>query len=146
MSGAHIPQTAHQDDDRSIGQIVADLSQNFSTLVRQELDLAKAELKQDATRAGSGAGMLAGAGITAHLALTFASLALWWTLAIWIGNHDHPALGWSGLILAVLWGIVAAALAATGRKKMQQIDGLPRTTETTKKIPDALKGNEERNR
>ncbi|MGO4957192.1 phage holin family protein [Luteococcus sp. Sow4_B9] len=145
MTGAHVPPTG-PGDDRSIGEIVADLSENFSTLLRQELDLAKAELKQDATKAGTGAGLLTGAGITAHLALTFLSLALWWTIAIWIGSHDHPALGWSGLILAVLWGIVAAVMAGNGRKRMQQIDGLPRTTETTKKIPDALKGHEEKNR
>ncbi|SJN39843.1 phage holin family protein [Luteococcus japonicus] len=147
MTGAHVPQepTSH-DDGRSIGDIVGDLSRNFSTLVRQELELAKAELKQDAGKAGKGAGMLGGAGITAHLALTFLSLATWWTLAIWIGNHDHPALGWSGLILAVLWAIVAAVLASAGKKSLKDVDGIPQTTQTAKQIPDALKGNEEKNR
>ena len=147
MTGAHVPQepTSH-DDGRSIGDIVGDLSRNFSTLVRQELELAKAELKQDAGKAGKGAGMLGGAGITAHLALTFLSLAAWWTLAIWIGNHDHPALGWSGLILAVLWAIVAAVLASAGKKSLKDVDGIPQTTQTAKQIPDALKGNEEMNR
>ncbi|MEL4358450.1 MULTISPECIES: phage holin family protein [unclassified Luteococcus] len=140
------PPVGGSQDDRSIGEIVGDLSQNFSTLVHQELELAKAELKQDAGRAGKGAGMLAGAGITAHLALLFASLGLWWTIAILIGNHDHPALGWSGLILAVLWGVIATVLGLTGKKSLQEVNGLPQTTETAKQIPDALKGHEERNR
>lgn len=155
MTGSHTPEptassttTRHGlvEDERSIGEIVSDLSANFSTLMHQELDLAKAELRTEAKKAGSGAGMLAGAGIMAHLALTFASLALWWTIAIWIGTHDHPALGWSGLILAIGWGIVAAILASRGKSELQALEGAPRTTETVKKIPDALKGNEEMNR
>ncbi|GAB2485823.1 phage holin family protein [Luteococcus sediminum] len=156
MSGAHVPgdrPTAHGvaaqgkvEDPRSLGEIVSDLTENFSTLVHQEMELAKAEIKQDAARAGKGAGMVGGAGIAAHLALTFLSLAAWWTLAVLIGNHDHPALGWAGLIMAVLWGIVAAVLAQRGKKEFDEVDGLPRTTETAKKIPNALKGNEEKNR
>ena len=150
MTGAHVPgegfEAGQVQDERSIGEIVSDLSRNFSTLLHQELELAKAEIKQEAGKAGKGGGMLGGAGITAHLALTFLSLAAWWTLAIWIGDHDHPALGWSGLILAVLWGIVAAVLANKGKQELKQLDGLPQTTDTAKKIPAALKGNEEKNR
>lgn len=145
MSGAYVPPTG-PGDERSIGEIVADLSRNFSTLVSQELDLAKAELRQDAQNAGKGAGMLGGAGIFGHLALTFASLAAWWTLAVWIGSHDHPALGWSGLILAVLWGLVALALGMKGKAAMAELNGVPQTAQTVKQIPDALKGNEEKNR
>lgn len=152
MNGAHTPSEYGQEtsprragDDRSIGEIVGDLSRNFSTLVHQEMELAKAELRQDATTAGKGAGMLGAAGIFGHLALTFASLAVWWTIAVWIGSHDHPALGWSGLVLAIVWGLVAAILAAKGKKSMGELTGVPQTTETIKQIPDALKGNEEKN-
>jgi len=49
-------------------------------------------------------------------------------------------------VVAVLWAIVAGVLAALGRKNLQKIKGLPQTTDTVKKIPDALKGNEENNR
>lgn len=147
MSGSHSPEQFGQrpTDDRSIGEIVGDLSSNFSTLVHQEMDLAKAELREDAQKAGKGAGLFGGAGIFGHLALTFLSLAIWWTVAVWIGSHDHPALGWSGLILAALWAVVAAVMAAKGKSELQQLNGVPRTTETIKQIPDALKGNEEKN-
>lgn len=133
-------------DSRSIGEIVKDVSRDFSTLLHQEMDLAKAEMRQSATKAGKGAGMLGGAGVAANLALTFLSLALWWLLAIWIGNHDHPALAWSGLIVAALWGIVAGVLAMTGKSQLQEVDGLSQTADTVSKIPPALKGNEEENR
>lgn len=134
------------DDDRSIGEIVSDLSSNFSTLMSQELALAKAEATQTASRAGKGVGMLAGAALTAHLALLFLSLGLWWTIAIWIGTHDHPALGWAGLIMTVLWGIIAAVLALVGKSALEKVNGLPKTSETVSKIPNAVKGNEEKNR
>jgi len=52
-------------------------------------------------------------------------------------------LAWSALAVAALWGVVAAVLAAVGRKKMREVQGLPRTTETAKRVPDALKGNED---
>lgn len=138
--------TGRVEDQRSLGEIVADVSQNFSTLVSQELALAKAEATQSAQRAGKGAGMLAGAAVAASLALLFLTLGLWWTIAIWIGTHDHPALGWSGLVMCLLWGIVAAILASAGKKALQKVQGLPRTTETVSKIPNAVKGNEEKNR
>jgi len=53
---------------------------------------------------------------------------------------------WSALVVAVLWGIVAAVLAAMGKKEMAAVRGMPRTAETVKKIPNAVKGNEEENR
>ena len=134
------------EDERSIGEIVSDLSQNFSTLVSQELTLAKAEATQSAQRAGKGVGMLAGAALTAHLALLFLSLGAWWTIAIAIGSHDHPALGWAGLIMTVLWAIVAVILAFAGKSALQKVNGIPKTTETVSKIPNAVKGNEEANR
>lgn len=50
--------------------------------------------------------------------------------------------GWSGLIVALIWGIIAAVLAVIGRSQLARIRGVPQTTETVAKIPDALKGNE----
>jgi hypothetical protein len=52
-------------------------------------------------------------------------------------------LAWSALIVAVLWGIVAAILAVMGRKQLKTVQGVPQTTETAKRVPDALKGNED---
>ena len=134
-----------REDPRTLGEISSDLLENASTLIRQEVELAKAELRQSATRTGKAAGLLGGAGVVGHLALVFISLALWWALGVAIGSAGAPALGWSGLIVGVLYAVVAAVMAAMGRTKLKEVQGLPRTTETLKKIPNAVKGNEEMN-
>lgn len=134
-----------REDPRTLGEISSDLLENASTLIRQEVELAKAELRQSATRTGKAAGLLGGAGVVGHLALVFISLALWWALGVAIGSAGAPALGWSGLIVGVLYAVIAAVLAAIGRTKLKEVQGLPRTTETLKKIPNAVKGNEEMN-
>jgi len=121
----------------SVGEIFADISRDFSLLMRQEVALAKAEVTQSASQAGKGAGMLGGAGVAGHFVLLFLSIALWWGLGNEIGR------GWSALVVAVLWAIVAAVLAAMGRKEIKQVRGVPQTTATAKEIPNALKGNED---
>lgn len=131
----HEPSHAAQ-SDVSLGELLGEVSRDLSTLVRQEVELAKAEVQQSAGRAGRGAGMFGGAGVAAWLALLFLSVALWWAIA------DATGHGWSALIVAALWAIVAAVLAAMGRTEMRRVRGVPRTTETVKEIPDALKGQE----
>lgn len=132
---------AHDSYDKgeldSVGALVSDISQDLSTLMQQEVALAKLELKESATRAGAGAGMLGGAGVAAHFTLLFLSIALWWALG------DLMGLGWSAVVVALLWAVVAAVLAVIGRNRLKDIDGMPRTVETAKKVPDALKGNED---
>lgn len=123
-------------EDRSIGAMISKVTDDLSTLMQQELELAKAELKQTATRAGAGAGMFAGAAIGALLTLIFLSTAAWWA----IGNHTGR--GWSALIVAAIWAVIAAILGMVGRSQLAKARGIPKTTETVKKIPDALKGNE----
>lgn len=135
-----IPPTAAEQkaETTSLGDLMGQVSSDVSTLMRQEVALAKAELKQSATRAGKGAGLLAGASEAARLALVFLSVALWWAL----GAHV-TGLGWAAVIVAVLWGIIAAVLVARGRKEMQAIKGLPQTAETLQEIPGTLKPSEE---
>ncbi|BCW82426.1 hypothetical protein DM794_10980 [Paenarthrobacter ureafaciens] len=123
-----------------LGELLGDLTRDVSTLMRQEVELAKAELKESATKAGKGAGMLAGAAWAGHLAVVFLSLALWWALGQLVG------LGWSAVIVAVVWGIVAAVLASIGRKELKTINGMPRTAETVKEIPPTFKPNTEETR
>lgn len=126
-------------EQQSIGELVAEVSRDLSTLMRQEVELAKAEAKQSAQRAGKGAGMLAGAGVAGHMVLLFLSVALWWALGAVMGR------GWSAVVVAVLWAAVAAVLAARGRKELRTVEGMPETTDTLKKIPNAVRGHEEKN-
>ncbi|MDM7853838.1 phage holin family protein [Cellulomonas alba] len=123
----------------STGELFGAVTRDLSTLIRQEIELAKAEATQSARNAGRGVGMFGGAGVAVHLALIFVSLALWWALG------DPVGLGWSGVIVAVLWAIVAAVLALRGRTELRRVQGLPRTADTVKKIPHALQGHEEEN-
>lgn len=122
----------------SLGDLLGDVSRDISTLMRQEVELAKAELKQSATRAGTGAGLLGGAGYAALMAVFFLSVAAWWAL----GTTDI-GLGWSAVIIAAVWAIVAGTLFAAGRSAMKKVTGVPQTIATVKKIPDTLKKNEE---
>ena len=121
----------------SLGDLLAEVSRDLSTLIRQEMELAKAELRQTATRAGKGAGMLGGAGYAALMAVFFLSVALWWALGYLVGN------AWSGVIVAVIWAIIALILYLIGRKQLKTVQGMPRTVETVKEIPDTLKRNGE---
>lgn len=122
----------------SVGDVFADISRDLSTLMRQELQLAKAEARESAMKAGRGAGMFGGAGVAGHFVLLFLSIALWWGLGNVIGRS------WSALVVAVIWAVIAAVLAAMARKEIKQIEGMPRTAQTAREIPDALKGNEEK--
>lgn len=127
-------------DSRSIGELLGDVSSDLSQLMRQEVALAKAEVGQSASRAGKGVGMLVGAAVTGHLFLVFGSVAGWWALGEVVGR------GWSGLIVAGVWLLIAIILALVGKSALNKVKGLPQTTDTVGKIPNALKGNEEENR
>ncbi|GKV71782.1 MULTISPECIES: phage holin family protein [Pseudarthrobacter] len=131
------PSAAHQKaDNASLGELLGDVTRDLSTLMRQEVELAKAELKQSATKAGKGSGMLAGAGVAGHFVLLFLSLGLMFALGALM------PLGWAALIVAVVWGIIAAVLASIGRKELKQVKGLPQTGETLSEIPPTLKPGE----
>ena len=137
MSGPLDPTVAPPDSRESVGELFSDVAEDLSTLMRQEVDLAKAELRQSATRAGKGAGLLAGAGISGHMVLLFASVAAWW------GIGDATGHGWSALIVAAIWLMIAAALGLMGRREISAVPGIPQTTQTVKQIPDAIRGNED---
>src|SRR5215203_4485323 len=82
----------------SVGALMGEVAKDLSTLMRQELELAKAEAK----KAGTGAGLFGAAGFAGYMVLMFLSIALWWALSHLVGHS------WSALIVAVLWGIVGA--------------------------------------
>jgi hypothetical protein len=128
------------EDGRSIGQILGDVSRDVSTLMRQEVALAKAEARQSAAQAGKGIGMLVGAGVAGLLFLAFLSVWAWWELGAQIGRS------WSAMIVAVVWAIIAVILLTVGRSELKRVRGLQQTTDTLGKVPNALKGHEEDNR
>jgi len=125
---------------RSVGEVLGDITTDLSTLLRQEVELAKAEVRETAVHAKAAGGMFAGAGVAGHLALIFLSLALWWAL-----GDLFDSLGWSALVVGLLWAIAAGVMASMGRTRMKQVTPLAqRTVDTTKDIPQALKGHETR--
>jgi hypothetical protein len=126
---------------RSVGELLSEVTTDLSTLMRKEMDLAKAEIKEEVAKTGKAAGMFGGAGFAGYMVALFASIAAWWGLA----NVMDEA--WAALIVAGVWAIVAAVLFVTGRKTMREVHPKPeRTVSTLKDVPDALKGRKEAQR
>ena len=113
--------------ERSFGELVGELSNDLSQLVRKEIELAKVETKEELSKAGQSAGMFGGAGVAAWLTLLFLSLALMFALA------NAMDIGWAALIVAAIWAVAAGALAAVGRSRLRQAaPPLQQTKETLK--------------
>jgi hypothetical protein len=130
------PEGAPDVEGTSVGQLIGEVTKDLSTLMRQELELAKAELKVEAKKAGQGAGAFGAAGFAGYMVLMFLSFALWWAL------ENLMDAGLAALIVAVLWGIVGAVAFSIGRKKFRQVNPKPeRTVETLQQVPGALKPN-----
>lgn len=113
--------------DASAGQLASEVAKDVSTLVRQEIALAKAELQQEAKTAGVAAGALGGAGFAGYFVLVFLSLALMWAL------DSLMPIGWAALIVAGVWAVIAGVLAVVGRSKLKAFSPKPeRTIDTVK--------------
>jgi uncharacterized membrane protein YqjE len=102
------------DDDRSVGELVQQLSNQTSTLVRQELRLAQVELQEKGKRVGIGAGMFGGAGLVALYGVG----ALIAAAVIGIGTLLEPWI--AAAIVGVVLLAVAGILALTGRKQVER--------------------------
>ena len=121
------PNPTTDTDQRSLGEVVSDLSTDLSTLMKQEVQLAKVELKDEASKVGKGAGMLGGAGLAGWFVLLFLSLALTFLLDNWLPVEA------AALITAGIWAVVAAVLAVIGRKELQEANPqLPQTQQSLK--------------
>jgi uncharacterized membrane protein YqjE len=102
------------EEERSVGELLRELSAETSTLVRQEVQLAKVELTEKGKQAGKGAGLLGGAAVMglallgAFTAFLIAVIAL--AVPVWL----------SALIVTVLYGVIAGVLALAGKKALQQ--------------------------
>ena len=123
---AHDPAVDPLRPEASLGELFTELTAEVGDLVRKELELAKVEAKQDVERARDAAVMGAVAGAAALVALIVLSLALAW----WLDEAMHPAVAHA--LVGLLWVVVAAVLAMSARKKLQDLRGLPQTTTTLK--------------
>jgi hypothetical protein len=135
MSGNYATDTGRPDvENSSVGQLIGEVTKDLSTLMRQELELAKAELTTEAKKAGQGAGMFGAAGFAGYMVLMFLSFALWWAL------ENVMDAGLAALIVAVLWGVIGAIAFVVGRNKFRQVHPKPeRTVDTLSQVPSALK-------
>jgi hypothetical protein len=118
----------------SVGEMIGHVAQDLSLLMRQELELAKAEVKQEISKTGKAAGMLGAAGFAGYMVLLFASIALWWGLANLMDQ------GWAALVVTGIWAVIGAVLFVIGRDRMKQVNPKPeQTVETVRELPDTLK-------
>lgn len=112
-------------EEKSIGQLIGDVSDDLSRLFRQEIELAKAEIKQEAGKAGKAAGMLGGAGLAGYM------VVLLLTLAVVFGLSNVMDPGWAALIVAIVWAAAGAVLYANGRRRLRTVSPVPQRTAAT---------------
>jgi Putative Actinobacterial Holin-X, holin superfamily III len=120
--------------EQSVGELVSGIASDLSTLMRQELDLAKVEVRQEVSKAGKAAGMLGGAGLAGWMVALFLSFTLLYLL------DSAIDAGWAALIVALIWAIIGAVLFVIGRNRLKAVDPTPhRTVETVKEDVEWLK-------
>jgi uncharacterized membrane protein YqjE len=109
--------------NRSLPEIVKDLSADLGQLVHNEIALAKSEIQENVARLGTGAGLLGGAGVAGLFALEFVFLAIMFGLVA-LGLQTWLA----ALIVAVVLGAVAAVMAMRGKSKVANATVVPAAT------------------
>ena len=116
------PSAATPVGDASVGELIGNVAADLSKLMRQELELAKAEMKVEVGKAGKGAGLLGGAGYAGVMLGIFASLTLVFLLdlamPLWV----------AALLVTVLWAVVAAVLFTKGRAQLKTVSPTPTQT------------------
>ncbi|WP_420116237.1 phage holin family protein [Micromonospora sp.] len=135
-SGYHpagAPHSADEVRNSSLGDLMRSVTTDLSTLMRQEVELAKAEIRQEGKKAGKAAGLYGGAGFGGYMVALFLSIALW------AGLSNVLDAGWAGLIVAVVWAGIAAVLYSMAKKNAAHVRGLRQTNDSVQRIPDALK-------
>ncbi|GIG86032.1 phage holin family protein [Plantactinospora endophytica] len=118
----------------SIGELLTAVTRDTSTLVRQEIQLAKVELRQEMRTAGRVAGMFGGAALGALMVLLFLSYALWW------GLSNVMDQGWAALVVAGVWALIAVVLVSVARRQARSLKPLPQTTDSVRRLPAAVRG------
>jgi hypothetical protein len=120
-------------EEPSIGTLVQSAMADVSTLIRAEIELAKAEVGRSAKKAGVGAGAFGAAGVVLAFSGFFFGIALaefltWLGLQRWI----------SYLIVWFLLVVVAGIAALVGRRMIKKIEKPERTLETLRELPDVI--------
>jgi len=113
--------------DASLGALFSDLTTDMSALVRDEVQLAKVELKEEITKAGRAGGMFGGAALAGYMTVVLLSFAAAWGLA------ELMAVGWAFLVVAAVWGAVGAVLYVRGRDEFRKVHPKPEQTIDTLK-------------
>jgi xanthine/uracil permease len=116
-------------DDRSIGELFAELAQESATLVRQEVQLAKTEMSQKASRVGKDVGFLAVGGAVAYAGL----LAIVAGLIFLLGDLDFVPLWLSAFVVGIVVAVVGYFLVRKGLDALKQEDLAPQETINTLK-------------
>ena len=115
------------DDDRSVGQLLGDVTRELQALVRKELELARAETKEELQRAGAAGKRFGVAALAGYLAVVMLSFAAAWALAAVMPT------GWAFFAVGVALGMVAAAMALQGRRRLGEFHPVPQETAETLK-------------
>lgn len=113
--------------DASVGELLSQVTSDVQTLFRQEVELAKTEVRQEAIKTGKAAGMYGGAGFAGYMTLLFLSLA-----AV-LGLANVMDGGWAALIVTAVWAVAAAVFYARGRARMRTVSPMPEKTVETMK-------------
>lgn len=112
-----VSETEPKEPGTSLSELMGRLGEDVSGLVTTQLEIAKAELKKEATDSAKAAGVLGGGALAGYFAVLLLSFAAAWGIA-------EAWDAWAGfLVVGLVWAVIAAVLAATGKKKMQEVKG-----------------------
>lgn len=112
-------------DDRPLGELFTDFSSSLQTLFRKEMELAKVEVKDQASKAGKAAGMLAGTAVAGFVALLLVAFAAAWGLA------EAVPTGLAFLAVGLLFAVIAGLLLVAGKRKLATVRPVPEQTVRT---------------
>ena len=113
--------------DKSLGELVGEIASDLSALMRKEIDLAKAEIREEAVKAGKGAGMFGGGAFAGYLAAVVFTFSAVFGLSYLIG------LALSALVVGVVLALIAVVLVRAGQTRLRTLNPTPELTVETLK-------------
>ena len=117
--------TQPKQPEKSLGDLFGDLTDNLSQLVRDEIGLAKAEMKDEVSKLGKGGGLVGAGAFSGYMTVLLLSFAAAWGLAVVIPT------GFAFLIVGVVWAVAAAVLGLRGREELKNVSPVPQQTVET---------------